>query len=242
MGPSSSFVEYHEFLDVLLQSFLSFKQQAECHVKERARRYFRRRIGDGEAEIYEFGDGEAETYEFGVAPLLSSHDLRDFNNPVNAKAEQGGVSTSVWKQMRDRSPNPAMHSQARQQDTEMQIPGNRKRSDSSDSPSAWKHMRGVETRMNRSKMAFRNVQISNHQYLGKVFQHSQNNLGTTENSSQSGIEAVKTTVLMWNCSRHRQWKQPSTNYNENLGVFKNTNFRGNLSFFLYHSEVDIGAL
>ena len=82
---------------------------------------FRRRFGDGEVETFEFGDGEAETYEFGVAQPLeyeenSLEDLNDSNNPANAKAEQGGVSTSVWKQMRDTRPNPAEHSQARQQE------------------------------------------------------------------------------------------------------------------------------
>ena len=35
---SSLFVEYHKFLDVLLQACLSFKQKAECRVKEEVKK------------------------------------------------------------------------------------------------------------------------------------------------------------------------------------------------------------
>ena len=51
--------------------------------------------------------------------------------------------------------------------------------------------------MNRSKMESRNMQISNHQYFGKDFQTLQKKLGTNENSSKFGIEAIETHVLMW---------------------------------------------
>ena len=67
---SSLFAEYHEFLDVLLQPFLSFFfLKAKRHVKERTgrqswRRQSWRTFGHGEAEIFEFGDGETETCEF----------------------------------------------------------------------------------------------------------------------------------------------------------------------------------
>ena len=113
-------------------------------------------------------------------------DMSDSNNPVNAKAEQGGVSTSVWKQMR-----------------------------------------GVETHMNGSKMEFRNMQILNHQCLGKVFQILRKKLDTTENSSKLGIEAIKTSVLMWGLFMSSATKAVihlGPNYTENLEVFKNTNF------------------
>ena len=72
----------------------------------------------------------------------SLEDLNDSNNPANAKAEQGGGSTSVWKQIRDTRQNPAEHCQARQQeDTQNADTWKQdKRSDSSDSPSVWKQM------------------------------------------------------------------------------------------------------
>ena len=148
---SSSVAEYHEVLDVLLQPFL-------CHVEERARRFFKRR----------FGDGEAETNEFGVAQPLeceeepSARHVRFQKTPENAKAEQGGVSSGIWKQMRDTSQNPAVYSQMRQQeDTQNANTGKQeRRSDFSDSTGIWKQMRGVETHVNRAKMDFHNMQIS----------------------------------------------------------------------------------
>ena len=119
--------------------FLSNRKQSAMS-KRGQEGIFRRRFGDGEVETFEFGDGEAETYEFGVAQPLeyeenSLEDLNDSNNPANAKAEQGGVSTSVWKQIRDTRQNPAEHSQARQQEDTQNA--------DTDSTSVWKQMRGV---------------------------------------------------------------------------------------------------
>ena len=45
MGPSSSFVEHHDFLDVFLQPF-TFNQKAECS---------ERRVGSGETETDDIG-------------------------------------------------------------------------------------------------------------------------------------------------------------------------------------------
>ena len=75
------------------------------------------------------------------------------------------------KRCEARAQNQAVHSQARQQE-DVQIADTWKqerRSDSSDSTSVWKQMRGVDAHINRSKMEFRNMQISNHQYFGKGF-------------------------------------------------------------------------
>ena len=49
MEPSSSCVEYHDFLDVFLQQF-SFNQKAECHVQESSGKDVKRRFGSGEPE------------------------------------------------------------------------------------------------------------------------------------------------------------------------------------------------
>ena len=73
----------------------------------------------------------------------SPQDLNDSNNPEDANAEQGGVSTSVGQLMR-----------------------------------------GVETPMNRPKMEFRNMPISNCQYLGKVFQNLQKEVWNNGEVSQ----------------------------------------------------------
>ena len=63
MESSSLFGKYHDLLDVHSQSFLSLKQKAECHVKERTSRYFQRRFGDGEVETNEFGVTKPPEYK-----------------------------------------------------------------------------------------------------------------------------------------------------------------------------------
>ena len=78
------------------------------------------------------------SHNLSSAKKKSQQDLSDSNNPENAKAEQGGVSTSVWKQMRDTSQNPAEQSQVRQQE-------DTQHAESSNLTSVWKQMRGGET-------------------------------------------------------------------------------------------------
>ena len=59
---SSSFVQYHESLDVLLQPFQPFSfwsdRKAERHVKERSRSDFQWMFTDGETEANDSGEGE----------------------------------------------------------------------------------------------------------------------------------------------------------------------------------------
>ena len=174
--------------------------------------------------------------------------MSDSNNPVNANAEQGGVSSGICKEMRDTSQNPAVYSEVRQQE-DTQNPNTWKqqsRSDSSDSSVIWKQMRGMEIHMNRSKIEFHNMQISSHQCLGKVFQNLQKKLGITETSPKLGIEAIKTNALMWGLFMSSTMKAAihlGPNYTENLKVYKNTNFEEiqNLfgitqKLFLEHSD------
>ena len=59
---------------------------SECHVKERARRYFQKRFGDGEAETYEFGVVQPLEYEEEVSARFGR-----FQQTGDAKAEQSGV-------------------------------------------------------------------------------------------------------------------------------------------------------
>ena len=86
----------------------------------------------------------------------SPQDLGDSHYQWNAKAEEGGVSTCVWKQMRDTTQYPAECSQVRQQeDTQIE--------------DTWKQQKRSDSSHSTRKMVFRNMQISNYQYLGKVF-------------------------------------------------------------------------
>ena len=88
--------------------------------------------------------------------------------------------------------------------------------------------------MNKSKMEFRFMQISYHQYKGKVFQNLQKNLGTTENSSKFGTEPIKTNVLLWSLFLSSATKAAihlGPNHTENLEVRKKANFEEIQSFF-----------
>ena len=51
--------------------------------------------------------GNLVSHNFFSARENSRQGLSDSNNPENAKAEQGGASTSIWKQRRDTGHNPA---------------------------------------------------------------------------------------------------------------------------------------
>ena len=98
-------------------------------------------------------------------------DLSDSNNPVNAIAVQGGVSTSVGQLTRDTSQNSAEDSQVRQQENTQNANTwkQEKRSDSSDSTSVGQLTRGMDTHMNKPKMECRNMQVSKSSILGKGF-------------------------------------------------------------------------
>ena len=82
--------------------FLSNRAKAQLHGNERTRRYFRRRFGDGETEIFERGDRETKTCKFAclLTCWVRGKIIRKMwaipTNPVNAKAEQGSASTGVW--------------------------------------------------------------------------------------------------------------------------------------------------
>ena len=121
---------------------------------------------------------------------LVSHNLfstrnKSPQNPGNAKAEQGGVSSGTWKQIRDTSQNPAVYSQVRQQEDTQNANTwiFRTHPASGNGCEVWRHV-------NRSKMEFDNM-------LGKVCQNLQKKWETTENSPQFWIEAIKTNALMW---------------------------------------------
>ena len=134
--------------------------------------------------------------------------MSDSKNPVNAKAEQGGVSSSAWQQVRDINQHPAVWSQARQQENKQNVKQER-RNDLSDSTSVRQRMRSSETDMDRLRLECHNMQISNYEYLVKVFQHLQKKLGTTGDSPKFEIRASKTNVLIWGLFMSSAMKQPS---------------------------------
>ena len=136
--PSSSFVEYHEFLFVLLHPFLSFKLKAECHVKERTRRYFRRMFGDGEAETFEFGVAQPLEYEEEFSARFER-----FQQPGECQSETRRCFKQRLNSCETRTKiQPCILQQGNRNTLQMQVLGNRKKtSDSSDSINGevWRH-------------------------------------------------------------------------------------------------------
>ena len=64
-------MEHHEFVDVFLHPFLSFKskaKRAECFVEKKARSIFRGKLfTNGEAQVQEFGDSKGKNCFVGAA-------------------------------------------------------------------------------------------------------------------------------------------------------------------------------
>ena len=107
MEPSSSCAEHHEFLDVFLQPF-SFKENAECHVKESSGKY----------GLRSFGSGEAETDNLVSRNLLSTkktlpQDSSAPNSLENQELDQSYVSPSVKNMTQNSNQDPTAYSQER---------------------------------------------------------------------------------------------------------------------------------
>ena len=113
MESFASYVEYHEFLDVLLQPFLSFSfgsaQEPESHFKERPRRSFQRRFTDGESN-----QGEGKTHELGVTQLAFSVECEE--QTWKATANTSSVNTRIRKVRRNTSKDSVETSQAWKQE------------------------------------------------------------------------------------------------------------------------------
>ena len=191
------------------------EQKAECHVKERARRYFQGSFGDGEAETYEFDDGEDETNEFGVAH----------------KAEQGGVF--IWHLETDArrakiQPCTCLLKRGNWKTVKMQTPESRRgeaicrsRLVSGNRSEVWRH---TWTGQRWSFTTCKSQSINTWERSSTFCRRSWE---ITENSPIFGIETTKTNVSTWG------FFIPSTveaaihlgpRYTDNLEVYKNTNF------------------
>ena len=76
-------------------------------------------------------------------------------------------------------------------------------------------------------MEFQNMQISDYRYLEKVFKNLWKKLNLTEEAPATGIEALKTNVLIWVLFMSTTMKAAThlgPIYTEILEVFRNTNF------------------
>ena len=87
----------------------------------------------------------------------SAQELGDSNNPGDAQTRQGSVSLSTGKLVRDTDQNPAEHSQVWKQESTQTAKSwkQEKKSESSQSTSTSKVVRGVDSHTNRLETGFR---------------------------------------------------------------------------------------
>ena len=248
------YVEYHEFLDVFLQPFLSFSFGSSRNLKAVSKR--------GQEGASSDGSPMASPIKAKARPMnLVSHsshaqlsaknrlvqDLGNPDNPGNATTDMSSVSTRRWQQWRSTSKDPAEHSQAWKQENTQSTEAWEKdtRSKPSGSTGAWEQTRTVDSQ--DTKMEFRNMKIKNNQYMMmKVFQFLQKKLGIKTGYATFGMEATKTKIMMWGlfmCSSMKAAIHLVLNYTENLEAYMNTNFKQHQNLFeitktliLEHSE------
>ena len=92
-----------------------------------------------------------------------------------------------------------MYSQERQQDDTQSFSTRKlgRRDAPSSSASARKLKGGEDIQIGRTRLASRNVQISDHRYLEKVFKNLRKKWNIAGEAPVIGIEALKTNVLVW---------------------------------------------
>ena len=108
MGPSSSFVDHQESLDVFLQPF-SFRQKAECHVQESSRKP---RLMKSVSE------------NLRSAKKDPPQDLSDPSSARNQELDQSCVLARGRKLLRNSNQNPTMYSQENKVTVNLLAPGN----------------------------------------------------------------------------------------------------------------------
>ena len=154
MGPSSSFVEYHEVLDVFLHPF-SFKQKAFCYVQESSGKYVRK---EG-SQVAKQRPMNLVSRNLPSAKKTLPQDSSASNSPGSQELDQSYVSPSLRKLMRNSNQDPASYSRERQQD-DTQSSTHRKLGRSGESASAAstrKLERGEDIQIGRSRLEFHNV-------------------------------------------------------------------------------------
>ena len=236
MGPSSSIVEHHEFLDVLLQPF-SFRRQSV--MSKRAQ----------ESTTKE-GSAVAKPITMSLVSrnLLSAkkktpQDSSASNSVGNQELDQGYVSSSARKVVRNNSQDSTAYAQERRQDDTLSS-GTRKmvRSGESASSAGTRQLvRGDDIQIGRRRLEFHNLQVSDCRHLEKVFKNMRQKLTLAE---LAPVLELKTNVLIWGLFKSTTMKAAvhlGPNYNEILEVSRNTNFEELNNLFHITQEIDIGT-
>ena len=132
------------------------------------------------------------------------------------------VLGSTRKLARNKDQNPAACSQDRNEDNPRQGGcWKQQRGDACDSSGGcWKLQRGVENQLERTRLDYHNVQISDYRYVEKVFENLRQKL-------RSFSLDAKTNVLIWGLFMSTTMKSSvhlGLQYQENLVAYRNTNF------------------
>ena len=156
----------------------------------------------------------------------SSVHLGAWNRPGHQKLDVSSLSRGTGKPVRD-SQDPTMRSQEWQQD-DNPFRGARKlvRSGACESSgSTGKPVRCIDNPLERTRLDYHNMQISDYRYVGKVFKNLRQKLTLSEDAQ---VLDLKTNVLIWGLFVSTTMKASvhvGPNYNENLEGYKNTSFK-----------------
>ena len=212
----SSFVQHHEFLDLFLQP-ISFHWKDEHHVEERWGKKHRRRACGSETVT--------DIFDFKKPRQTASLDSGASNVPGNPDLDSISVPGSTGTLVRDRVKNPATSSQEWQKDNP--CPGSTRKLVQSGpcerSGSIGEQVQGVEIQLARTRLDFYNVQISDCQFVEKVFEKIRQKL----RRSSYELDA-KTNVSIWRLLMSTTMKASvdfGFHYNENFAAYRNTNFK-----------------
>ena len=182
VGPSLSFVEYHELLDVFFQPF-SFQQKAECHVQGSSGKYSERSVGSVETETNEFGvkeppgGEERSSARFERSKQLGNQRIGSelcFIPWQETDAKHQPKPNNVFSREATRRHSIYQH---QEMEAERRI---FKLSPRQETGARWGYL-----------------QISDHRYLEKVFKNLRKKLNLAGDAPVIGIEASKTNVLIW---------------------------------------------
>ena len=175
-----------------------------------------------------------------VRGTLLHQNLSDSNHLVNARVEQGGVSSRVGELTRDTSQNPAEQCQVRQQE-DTQNP--RTQEASGKGCEVWRHTRTGQ-RWSFTKCKSQTIGS----WKKSLPQLPKRNWETMRIPHNLQMNQYRPLYWCGDCLCHRQWKRqwkwPCMLNQFTMIIWKDTRKQlgGNSEFIRFHSEVDIGAL
>ena len=145
------------------------------------------------------------------------------NVPVNPQLDSESVSGSCGNLQRNSHQNPATFSQERNEDTMRQ-------------GSYGKLQRGVENQVDKTRLDYHNMRISDHVYVGKVFENLREHLSL----SSYTLDAKTNILISWlfMSTTMKSSVRLGLQYQENLVAHKKTQLRGAQHVLRFYVEID----